>query len=215
MKCDAQEGWLKGAFTLGVILAGTTAWWGSFQSALAQEQTIDMQEGQILNQKNDGAVEPQIHTGIPVNLALSSVITWRPGNYTFSFGSNVLVPLTNTGYPRSVPFTTSGHVTVQYTAECAVGAPLGNYTTYLNIDIELVDYNTGTVIGLPPTNQTNDAFCTANGTGAVDGWRMSSITGVHLLLSAGTYVAQVRANLRNGVFGSTGHLGDSTLIIRK
>lgn len=214
MKRYANTVWLRGAFTLSVILIGTSMG-GSLQSALAQEQKVDMQEGQIQAQQSNGAVEPNNHTAPPINLAFSSVLHSRPGNYTFNFGSNSLVPLTSSGAVDSVRFTTSGHLTVQYTAECAVGAAAGNTTTWLNIDIEVRNVVTGAVIVLSPTNQTFDALCTANGTAGADGWAMNSITGIHTSLPNGTYVARVRANLQVGVAGSFGWLGDSTLIIRK
>jgi hypothetical protein len=211
MKRYANTVWSKGAFALGAILVGTSMG-GSFQSALAQ-QSVDIQEG---GQQSNGAVAPQNHTGLPVNLALSSVIHSRPGNFIFNFPASIFVPLTSSGATQSVPFTTSGHVTVQYTAECAVGAPAGNTATWLNIDLELRNVATGAVIGLSPTNQTQDAFCTANGVAGIEGgWAMHSITGVATTLPAGTYVARVRANLQFAGAGMSGWLGDSSLIIRK
>lgn len=84
MKRYANTVWLRGAFTLSVILIGTSMG-GSLQSALAQEQKVDMQEGQIQAQQSNGAVEPNNHTAPPINLAFSSVLHSRPGNYTFNF----------------------------------------------------------------------------------------------------------------------------------
>lgn len=210
MKRYANTVWSKGAFALGAILVGTSMG-GHLQSALAQ-QTVDIQDG---GQQSNGAVEPQNHTPQPINLALSSVLHSRPGNYTFNFGTNNLVPQTSTGAVESARFTTSGHVTVQYTAECAVSAPAGNTSTWLNVAIELRNVVTNAVITLSPTNQTQDALCTANGTVGADGWAMNSVTGIHTTLPAGIYVARVRANLQFGGPGMFGWLGDSTLIIRK
>lgn len=214
MKRYANTVWLRGAFTLSVMLIGTSMG-GSLQSALAQEQKVDMQEGQIQAQQSNGAVEPNNHTAPPINLAFSSVLHSRPGNYTFNFGSNSLVPLTSSGAVESARFTTSGHLTVQYTAECAVGAAAGNTVTWLNIDIEVRNVATGAVIVLSPTNQTQDALCTANGTVGADGWTMNSITGLTTSLPNGTYTARVRANLQFGAPGNVGWLGDSSLVIRK
>lgn len=214
MKRYTNTVWFRGAFTLSVILIGTSMG-GSLQTALAEEQKVDMQEGQIPAQQRDGGVEPSNHTALPINLAFSSVLHSRPGNYTFNFGTNSFVPLTSSGALNSVRFTTSGHLTVEYTAECAVGAAAGNTFTWLNIDIEVLNVATGAVIVLSPTNQTSDALCTANGTERADGWAMNSITGLTTSLPNGTYVARVRANLQNGVAGNFGWLGDSTLVIRK
>lgn len=207
-------GWRRGAVLLSVMLLGISL--GGGQPALADDQKVDMQEGQIPTQHSQEAIHSQGAT-VPtaVSLAFGPVIHNRVGNYGFYFPTSRLVPLGTSGRLQSSQFTTSGVVTVTYTAECAVGAPAGNTTTWLNVDLELVNVATHAVIGLAPTNQINDALCTADGFAELGGWRMSSITGVTTTLPAGTYVAQVRANLQDAPAGAFGWLGDTTLIIRK
>lgn len=205
MKRD-HMGWLKGVLILSTMLISTSLG-GSWQNALAQ-QSIDMRAGQI-------PTAPSLQPAAPVNLALAPVLLHRTGNFTFPQGAAVLTPLTDTGRTESLPFTNSGILTVQYTAECSVGAAAGNFTTWLNIDLELVNIGTGLVIVLPPTVGSADSFCSSNGSLGLDGWGMRTIVGVHTSLPAGTYVVRVRANVVNGVAGNSGWLGDSTLIIRK
>ena len=60
---------------------------------------------------------------------------------------------------------------ITYEAEYSVVAA-GNTTTWLDIDIQLVDLATNTIAivkTLPPPNGTQDALCTANGTAGHDG----------------------------------------------
>jgi len=147
------------------------------------------------------------------------VVHTKPGIYTFTEGTNDLVPLDVVeGNPitQSNQFITGGDFTVTYTATCAVAAAQGNDLPWMNLEIELVNVATNEVVVLAPSNGTDDAFCTANGTLGFNGWNMVSITGVAKNLPRANYTVQIRANIqRNFVGTASGSLSQSSLIVRK
>lgn len=161
-----------------------------------------------------GAVALLVTTQVFADAIVSR--TREQNNFTFAQGAPVLVPLTVAGAVRTPAFNTSGAIRVTYEAECAVAAAAGNTTTWLDIDIQLVDLATNTVVRtLPPSNGTADALCTSNGTAGADGWTRSTITGLATGLPVGSYAIQIQATIQNGVAGNSGWLGDSTLIVWK
>jgi hypothetical protein len=190
-----------------VILIGTSMG-GSLQTASAAGNPFDKLQKQI----------DVLNTKVQDNSLL--VVHTRAGNYTFPQGTNDLVPLDDlvAGDPpitQSNQFNAAGDFTVTYTAECAVAAAAGNTTTWLNVSIELVNVVTNEVVTLTPTTGTSEALCTSNGTAGADGWAMNSITGVAKNVPRANYAVQIKANIQNGVAGTSGWLGDTSLVIRK
>lgn len=161
--------------------------------------------------------------GKTLGLALStaaalSVATVPASAVVQAFGSNAanfsfttptaLVPLNNgaTSIPFNIPGAANVRVAITFSAECAVGAPAGNTGAWVDIDI-LVDG-----VAVSPTNQVNDAFCSANGSAAVDGWATNSIT-VARLLAPGPHRLTVQGRLNNGA--TTGWLSDTATVIQR
>lgn len=94
-------------------------------------------------------------------------------------------------------------VAILYNAECSVAAT--DTETSVNIDI-FVD---GTAA--PPSNSDN-LFCTSNGTGVLDSW-VSASTNVGATLLAGSHTVRVRGALRNFNAGEEGWMDDISLIV--
>ena len=94
----------------------------------------------------------------------------RPSNFT-SGPAAVFVPLDGAG-ATTVNFnlTAAGRKVLTYSAECAVGAPAGNASAWVDVDIVVNG------VTVAPTVGNQDAFCVANGTAAMDGWTRASIT---------------------------------------
>ena len=146
---------------------------------------------------------------IPAHATIKAHLS-RPGNYTFAQGTNNPVPLA-AGNVLSLGFSGSGKWVITYSAECAVAAAAGNNSTWMSLEI-LVDG-----VAIEPTNVAGnqDAFCTSNGTAGADGWTNTSITVVTPALALGPHVVEVRAAIINGAAGTSGWLGDSTILISK
>jgi hypothetical protein len=101
---------------------------------------------------------------------------------------------------------------VTFSAECAVNAPAGNTSAWVDVDIRVLTPALVLVATLAPTSGAADAFCSANGTLGYDGWAMHSVTAVSpATLPAGNYIVQVRSRLNNGATG--GWLGDRSLVV--
>jgi hypothetical protein len=199
--------WLRGAVILSVILIGTSMG-GSLQTASAAGNPIDKLQSQI----------DALNTKVQDNSLL--VVHARSIDYVVQNGTTDLVPLTDPAGTdpallQSTTFNAIGDLTVTYTAECAVSAAAGSTSTWLTINIELVDIATNVVTALAPSSGTDDAFCTSNGTAEADGWVMASITGIATNLPRANYAAQIRSSILNGVAGNFGRLDDSTLVVRK
>lgn len=129
----------------------------------------------------------------------------QPANFPFS-GAGVL---TDVGLVTNV-FTKPANqrLIVTFSAECAVDAPAGNTTAWLDVDLELLDAVTNAVVlTLTPSVGNMDALCSSNGTAANDGWASNSVQGlVPWNFAAGNYKVRVRARLNNGATG--GWLGE-------
>jgi hypothetical protein len=134
----------------------------------------------------------------------------RSGNYTFAVGTNNPVPLA-AGNVLSLSFSGSGKWVITYSAECAVAAAAGNSTTWMSLEIR-VD---GVAVAPTDTAGNQDAFCSSNGTAGADGWTNTSITVVTPALALGPHVVEIRAAIINGAAGSSGWLGDSTILISR
>jgi hypothetical protein len=123
----------------------------------------------------------------------------------FSFTSTGAVPLNNAG-ATSVSFNlnTAGPVVLTYSAECAVAAAAGDSVTWMNLDV----LHNGVV--LPPTD-SDDAFCTSNGTVASDGWVRASVT---LVVPGVAGVNTISITAGFGFGSGTGRLDDAALVIK-
>jgi hypothetical protein len=144
---------------------------------------------------------------VPLNAALRASAT-RPGNWTFPQGAVAAVPLTTSG-STALTFSGSGKHVITYSAECAVGAPAGNASTWVTIDIYLDG------VALPPTAGTLDAFCVANGTASLDGWATHAISVPTPALPTGTHTVEIKASVQSGAAGDVGWLSDSSLVVTK
>jgi hypothetical protein len=99
-----------------------------------------------------------------------------------------LVP--TTGASTSMPFVAvadNQRVVVTFTAECSVKAP--NTSTWLNIDI-LIDG-----VEAPPSQTTDNAFCTSRGNNVLDGWVSASLSVVFVVPAPGLHNVVVRGSL--------------------
>lgn len=103
-------------------------------------------------------------------------------------------------------------LTVHFAAECAVNAPAGNTTAWTDVDIVVLNGAGVLVAVLPPTAGTLGAFCSADGSAGLSGWRSSKVIGVlRSALPAGMYRFQVRARLNNGATQAS--YGERTLLV--
>lgn len=103
-------------------------------------------------------------------------------------GTLTLIPTTGTS--TSMPFITvadNQRVVVTFSAECSVKAP--DNDTWLNIDI-LVDG-----VEAPPSQTTDNAFCTSRGNNALDGWVSASLSVVFVVPEPGLHSVVVRGSL--------------------
>jgi len=140
--------------------------------------------------------------------AMAEVVLYASKSSNFSFTTaTAMVPLKGNGR-TSLSFVFSenpkGMRVITFSAECAVDAPAGSFTGWVDIDI-LVNG-----IAVPPTDQTSDAFCSSNGTVGFDGWATQSIS-VARKLNAGPHTIEVRARLNGGATG--GWISDTALVV--
>lgn len=142
---------------------------------------------------------------VGASVAAVRVNSVRPNNWSVASAAAVFVPLNAAG-ATTISFNSGapGRRVLTYTAECAVNAPAGNNTAWLDLDIVVNG------AAMPPTVGASDAFCSANGTLGFDGWDRHSITLViPVVEGANTIRVQARGNA-----GATGlWLGDSTLVV--
>lgn len=134
-----------------------------------------------------------------------------PNNWTFGGAAQLIVP-----NMTSAVFANLANQTfiVHFAAECAVAAPAGNFTGWLDVDIVVLNALEAVVQTLAPTVGAGDAFCSSNGTAAFDGWSSNAVIAVGgANLPAGNYRVQVRARLNNGATG--GWLGERTLLVTR
>jgi hypothetical protein len=128
-----------------------------------------------------------------------------PGTSVVPSPAEYFVPLDNTSATTlTFNLSSAGKKVLTYSALCAVQAPAGDGTAFLDLDI----YVNGVVVD--PTVGNRDAFCSASGTGDLDGWVRASIT-VPIQGIAGTNTVRVKAR---GTFNTTWlFLSDAALLI--
>jgi hypothetical protein len=95
----------------------------------------------------------------------------RASNFSSGVVAGVDVPLNAAG-ATIVTFNLpgAGKKVLTFSGECAVDAPAGNNFAWLDIDIIV----NGVIV--PVTNQTSDAFCSADGVAGISGYVRPSIT---------------------------------------
>jgi hypothetical protein len=91
-----------------------------------------------------------------------------------------------------------------FSAYCAVNAPAGNTTAWLDVDVVV----NGVIVA--PTVGAGDPFCSSNGSGQFDGYVRSSVT-VPIQGKAGANAVQIRARGNGGATGLL--LGATALVI--
>lgn len=127
-----------------------------------------------------------------------------PNNFSYAT-SGTYVPITAAAATTlTVNAAKAGRYVLTYSAECAVDAPAGDTSSWVDIDIEV----NGTVVR--PTLGTQDAFCSANGTLGFDGWVRASVTTTVDLL-AGANTVRVLGKYQFNATG--GWLGDSAIVV--
>ena len=141
-----------------------------------------------------GPSGPEGPTG-PEAADLPRVLTFGARNANFSSSSTtpVLVPITAAG-GTTLDFSTSEPnrpVIISFSAECAAAGTAG----WVNIDI-LVDGQ-----AVAPTNQTSDAFCSADSTAGFDHWVTAAMQTVAIIPAAGAHTLQIRATATGGSTG--------------
>lgn len=212
MKRYIDRVWLRGACIFSAMLLGASMG-GLWPTASAADQPVDESSGQPADLI--GPIEgtsPDVEA-VAVVLTGKSVAHFRTGNYLFNQGSNALVPLTITKRLQSNPFTFSGQLLVTYTALCGVSA-VGNKAV-LDIDIELVRMGLKPVITILDPTKSNFRFCFSRSTDVPhESLVMHSITGIATAMPLADYYVQIRATV-NGKTGDIGHLGYTTLVVRK
>lgn len=112
------------------------------------------------------------------------------------------------GVQNLLGFSTPGpaRLVIRYNAECAVGGPAGNY---LNLDIVIDPAGAAVPFTAPPSNSDN-AFCSGNGTAALDGW-VSATAQAFASVPAGAHTVQVCVNVFGA--GPSWRIDDSSLTI--
>lgn len=119
----------------------------------------------------------------------------RASNFASAIVAGVDVPLNAAG-ATIVTFNlpVAGKKVLTFSAECAVDAVANNSTAWVDIDIIV----NGVVV--PVTNQTQDAFCAADGVAGYSGWVRPSIT---VLVNGvqGNNTVRIRAKGQGGATG--------------
>ena len=101
---------------------------------------------------------------------------------------------------------------VHFAAECAVDAPAGNTTAWTDVDIVMLNPAGLVVRTLVPTGGNLGAFCSADGSAGLSGWRSNKVIAeLRTNLPLGQYRVQVRARLNNGATQAS--YGERTLLI--
>ncbi len=101
---------------------------------------------------------------------------------------------------------------VHFAAECAVDAPAGNTTAWTDVDIVMLNAAGVVLRSLPPMGGTLGAFCSADGSAGLSGWRSNKVIAeLRTNLPLGQYRVQVRGRLNNGAIQAS--YGERTLLI--
>lgn len=132
------------------------------------------------------------------------------GNFLFAGGIPVLPGMISPLFanPAGTRFI------VHFAAECAVNAPAGNTTAWTDVDIQVLNVAGAVVATLPPTVGAADAFCSADGSAGLSGWRSNAVIAVGGAgLPAGNYRVRVVARLNNGATQAS--YGERTLIVTR
>jgi hypothetical protein len=130
----------------------------------------------------------------------------RTTSVIFSDALAHLIPLTGGG-ATSLNFNTAAagqQVVITFNAECSVAGT--DHQTWLDLDI-MVD---GVIV--PPTNSDN-AFCTDHGTGALDSWVSASTVVVYKVPLAGAHTLEIRGGLKVFDAGDQWRIDDSTTAV--
>jgi hypothetical protein len=129
----------------------------------------------------------------------------RASNFSSTAVSGVDVPLNAAG-ATIVTFNlpAAGKKVLTFSAECAVDAPAGNVSAWLDLDIIV----NGVVV--PVTDQGSDAFCAADGAVGFSGWVRPSIS-VAVNGLQGNNTVRIRAKGQGGATGIW--VSDTALII--
>lgn len=101
---------------------------------------------------------------------------------------------------------------VHFAAECAVNARAGNTTAWTDVEIVMLNAAGAVVRSLPPMAGNLGAFCSADGSAGLSGWRSNKVVAeLRTNLPLGRYRVQVRARLNNGATQAS--YGERTLLI--
>lgn len=134
----------------------------------------------------------------------------QTANFSFPAGTQLLP-----GAVSSAFFNAAGQrFIVHFTGECAVQAPAGNTSAWLDIDLQVLNAAGALVATLTPTQGSGDAFCSANGSAGMDGWSSNAVIGIGGPgLPAGVYRVRVQARTNNGA--TSGWIGQRSLIVTR
>jgi hypothetical protein len=129
----------------------------------------------------------------------------RPNNWV-SAAAAALVPLDGGGaVVLNFAAPAAARYVLSYSAECAVEAPAGNSSAWVDLDVIVNG------VTIAPTVGAGDAFCTSNGTPVFDAWVRPSITMVIPVVQGANNV-RIQARMNNGAMRIS--LGDSSLVIQ-
>lgn len=122
---------------------------------------------------------------------LADVLSTRTSNVAIQVGPGTAscAPLTTLQTVRFVTLRDNQRVVVAFTGECTVKSP--DTISWLNIDL-VIDG-----VEIPPTQTTDNALCTSQGTNTLDGWVGATTTGVFVVPEPGIHTLIVRASLIN------------------
>src|ERR1700759_5411556 len=88
---------------------------------------------------------------------------------------------------------------ITFSAECAVDAPTGNPSAWMDVDIVLLNATTNAVVyTASPTVGSGDAFCSSTGTAGYGHWETHTVQAlIPYSIAGGSYKAAVKARLNN------------------
>ena len=131
-------------------------------------------------------------------------------NWTFAGAAQVLIPGMVTPL---VAKQANLRLVVYFSAECAVDGAAGNFG-WTDVDIRMINALGATVMVLPPTAGSGDAFCSANGTAGFNAWENNTIIArVPFDVPAGNYRFAVYARANAGATG--GWFGERALVVSR
>ncbi|HEY9066720.1 MAG TPA: hypothetical protein VIO33_17190 [Burkholderiaceae bacterium] len=120
-------------------------------------------------------------------------------NWTFTGAAQVDIPGMQTNVFAKPA---NQRLIVTFASECAVNAPAGNTSAWVDVDIVLINAAGAVVHTASPTVGSGDAFCASNGTAGFDGWTSNAVTAlIPYNIPAGNYRVGVKARLNGGATG--------------